>query len=93
MNCCPTCGQPLLIRHGVKLRPKQAAILDMIERARGRGGVGVVALAGALYPGVETERARHRVRVQVSQINERLASTDLGIVRRHGLYCFASVPF
>lgn len=93
MNCCPTCGQPLLTRHGVKFRPKQAAILDMIERARGRGGVGVVALTCALYPGVETARARQRIRVHVSQINDRLASTDLGIVRRNGLYCFAQVPF
>jgi hypothetical protein len=81
------------VRHGVKLPPKQAAIFDMIDKARARGGVGIASLAGAFYPGVETARARQRIKVHICQINDRLASTDHGIVRRDGRYCFARVPF
>jgi hypothetical protein len=82
-----------LLRHGVRLRPTQAEIFDLIDRARGRGGVALASLACAIYPGVDPMRARQRIKVHVCQINDRLAATDFGIVRRDGLYCVASVPF
>lgn len=90
---CPTCGQPLLTLHGVRLQAKQAEILDMIERAsQGRGGIHLATLAGAIYPGVDTTRARQRIKVHVLQINDRLAGTDRRVVRHDGRYCFEVAP-
>ena len=89
---CPCCGQPLLTWHGVKLPPKQAAILDMIDKAKGRGGIALETLALAFYPDVDTSRARQRIKVHVTQINDRFASTDRRILRRDGRYCFEAAP-
>ena len=88
---CPTCGQPLLTWHGVKLPPKQAAILDLIDK-KGRGGIALETLAWVFYPDVNTSRARQRIKVHVNQINDRLASTERRIVRRDGRYCFEAAP-
>jgi hypothetical protein len=91
-QACPTCGQPLVTRYGVRLQAKQADIFDLIEHAKGRGGVALACLADAIYPGVDATRARQRIKVQVGKINDRLVSTDYRIVRRrNGLFCFDEV--
>jgi hypothetical protein len=92
---CPTCGQPLLTWHGVRLPPKQAAILDMIARAsKGRGGIALNTLAWVFYPDVDTTRARQRIKTHVCQINDRLVSTERRIMRRSGdgRYYFEPAP-
>jgi hypothetical protein len=78
--------------HGVKLPPKQAAILDMIDKAGRRGGIALETLALAFYPDVDTPRARQRIKVHLTQINDRLVSTDHRILRRDGRYCFEAAP-
>ena len=72
--------------HGVRLPPKQSAILDAIEKRP--GGVALETLAYVFYPDVNTSRARQRIKVHIGQINDRLASTERRIVRRDGRYCF-----
>jgi hypothetical protein len=91
-QACPTCGQPLVTRYGVRLQAKQADIFDLIEHAKGRGGIALACLADAIYPGVDTTRARQRIKVQVGKINDRLVSTDRRVVRRDGRYCFEAAP-
>ena len=86
MTICPTCGQAVLVRHGVKLQPRKAAILDLIERATGRGGVSLVGLAATFYPDVSTATAKQRIKVHISQINGLMISTDYRVVKRAGLY-------
>jgi hypothetical protein len=73
--------------HGVKLPPKQAAILDMIDKTKGRGGIALETLALAFYPDVDTSRAKQRIKVHLTQINDRLVSTSRRVVRRDGRYC------
>ena len=72
---CPHCGQPMLMRHGVRLTAKLAVIFDLIERSGDRG-VMIEVLAGAVYPGVATRVAVDRVRVQVHKINDRFEEID-----------------
>ena len=84
MTFCPHCGQPLLIRYGVKLTPKKAELLDLVERRA--AGVAIGALAETLYAGVSTKRAHDRIKTQVCQINDLLAATDYRIIKRAGLY-------
>lgn len=84
LTFCPHCGQPLLVRYGVKLTPKKAELLDAIERRA--AGVALGTLAETLYAGAPTKRAHGRVKTQVCQINDLLAATDYRIVKRAGLY-------
>jgi DNA-binding SARP family transcriptional activator len=84
MTFCPHCGQPLLIRYGVKLTPKKAELMDLIERRA--AGVAIGTLAETLYPGAPANRAYERVKTTVCQINDLLAATDYRIVSRAGLY-------
>lgn len=84
MSFCPHCGQPILVRYGVKLTPKKAALLDLIERRR--AGLALANLAAVLYPGVAINRACERIKTQVCQINDLMAGTDYRIVRQAGRY-------
>ena len=86
---CPTCGQAVLMRHGVRLQPRKAVILDLIER---RGGVSLVGLAATFYPDVSTATAKQRIKVHISQINGLMISTDYRVVKRAGLYRFEVMP-
>jgi hypothetical protein len=90
---CPTCGQRVLIRHGVELSPHKAAVLDLIEDAsRHRGGIELATLAWVLYPGVSEKHARDRVKVHVNQLNGLLAATDFKVISSFGLYRFVGPP-
>lgn len=87
MTECPHCGQQMTVRFGVKLPPKKAEFLDMIERVtRGRGGIELESLASVFYPGIQKRIAHQRVKVHVNQINDLLLSTDYRIVNQGGLY-------
>ena len=87
MSECPHCGQPMLVRFGVRLPPKKAEFLDMIANVtKGRGGIDTESLASVFYPGVSRTVAKQRVKVHVNQINDLLVSTDWHIVNRDGLY-------
>src|SRR5690349_23314750 len=84
---CPHCGQPMTVRFGVKLPPKKAEFLDMIEQVtKGRGGIELESLASVFYPGVSKTVAKQRAKVHICQINDLLLSTDYRIVNRDGLY-------
>ena len=82
-DVCPACGQPIMIRRGVRLRRVPLALFDAIERRP--AGVTTEELARRLYPDVPTPEAVHRVRSHVNQINDRLAETDWRIVNRYDL--------
>jgi len=87
MTECPHCGQPMTVRFGVRLPPKKAEFLDMIEKVTtGRGGIELESLASVFYPGVSKTVAKQRAKVHVNQINDLLVSTDWRIVNRDGLY-------
>jgi hypothetical protein len=90
---CPTCGQAVLMRHGVKLPPQKAAILALVEEAsKGRDGIKIAVLASVFYPEVPTSVAYARLRVHISQLNSLLASTDYRVVTRSGLFRFEGAP-
>jgi hypothetical protein len=74
IDVCPTCGQPILMRHGVRLSPTKAAIFDMIERRQ--DGIALSSLAETLYPGVDHHLAVGRIKTQIWQINSLFESTD-----------------
>lgn len=76
LHRCPACGQPVLIRHGVRLPPRLAAVFDSIERC-GENGINCEALAEILYPEKWTHAAKKLVAVNVCQLNEFLVQTDL----------------
>ena len=80
---CPTCGQPIMIRRGVRLRRVPLALFDMIERRK--AGVSAEELARQLYPDAPTPTAIRIVRSHINQINDRLVSTDWRIVNRYEL--------
>ena len=80
---CPACGQPIMIRRGVRLGRVPLALFDMIERRP--DGVAAEELARLLYPGAATPIAVRVVRSHINQINDRLAETDWRIVNRHDL--------
>ena len=80
---CSACGQPVLDRLGVRLRPAQVTLFDMIEART--GGIELAELARRLYPGVATDLAHGRVKSHVNQINDRLVATDHRIVSRYDI--------
>lgn len=87
---CPHCGQPMLVRFGVRFPPAKARMLDMImDVSKGRGEISQESLSWVFYPGVAKKTAMHRVAVHVNQINDLLAETDVRIVKtshREGSY-------
>jgi hypothetical protein len=72
---CPTCGQRMLIRHGVRLSPMYADVYDMVERSGDRGVKGEV-LGGVFYPDAPHTTQLNRIRSIVYHINIKLAETD-----------------
>ena len=79
--CCPECGQPMLMKFGVRFQPKSASMLNRIEDAtKGRGGIECETLAYVFFPGVPKKVAQQRVRTHVWQINEMLVSTNWRVV-------------
>jgi hypothetical protein len=86
MKHCPTCGQPLLTRHGVRLPLKKAELLDVIEARR--GGINLSALAAVFYPGVPAPAAHARIKNHICQINDLLVATNYRVANNGGLYQF-----
>jgi hypothetical protein len=78
---CPHCGQRLTTRHGVRLTGKQAEIFDVIERGddNGDGGIQPARLMSAVYPGVPHKHAYNRIKVNISNINNKFALTDIRV--------------
>src|SRR5512139_707187 len=80
-HVCEHCGQPIVVKFGVKFQPLKASMLDMIEDVtKGRGGIEGDALAWVFFPGVPKLKAKQRVRVHINQINDMLASTTWRVV-------------
>src|SRR5512139_361914 len=78
---CPHCGQPMLVKFGIRFQPKKAAMLDMIEQVtKGRGGIDGEALAWVFFPGVPKLQALQRVKSHICQINDMLVSTDWRVI-------------
>lgn len=87
MSECPHCGQPMLVKFGVRLPPFKARILEMVENVtKGRGGIEIEQLAWVFYPGVPKKKAHDCIKNHVHQINDLLLSTDYRIVSRDGRY-------
>ena len=74
------CGQRMLMRHGVRLSPRCADLLDMIEHS-GTRGVPEEILVSVFYPDKSTRDAKNCVKVNVSHINNYLQSTDVRVVK------------
>jgi len=83
---CPTCGQTVLVRHGIKLQRKKADILDAIEKHTTHGGIALDRLAWLFYPDDPRPIACQRLRVHINQINDLLAATEWRVVNRDGRY-------
>jgi hypothetical protein len=84
---CPHCGQPVLVRFGVRLPPKKASILDMIQNiTKGRGGIEAESLGWIFYPGEPKRVATQRIKAHVCQINDLLVETEWKIENSDGLY-------
>ena len=84
---CPACGQPVLVRHGIRLQRKKAELLDLIERHTAHGGIALNRLAWLTYPDDPRLIARQRrVRVHINQLNDLLQATDCRVVNRDGRY-------
>ncbi len=77
-DVCPHCGQRMLLRHGVKLSPKQADIFDHIEHS-GTRGVPPDVLAWVFYPNSTKRNAQLALQVHVNQLNDRMGEAGLQI--------------
>jgi hypothetical protein len=70
----------MLMRHGIRLRAKEAAIFDAIEAVSRRNDrISAMTLAIVLYPDGPTPAAVKTIAVHVNHINDRLAETNLEI--------------
>jgi hypothetical protein len=83
---CPACGQPVLVRHGIRLQRKKADLLDLIEKHTTRGGIDLDRLAWLTYPDDPRSIACQRIRVHINQLNDLLEATDCRVVNRDGRY-------
>ena len=88
---CPACGQPLLVRHGIKLQRKKADLFDLIEKHTTRGGIDLDRLAWLTYPDDPRSIACQRIRVHINQLNDLLEATDCRVVNRDGRYRVSGV--
>ena len=89
---CPACGQPLLMRHGIRLQRKKADLLDVIEKYTKQGyGIELDRLAWLTYPDDPRSIACQRVRVHINQLNDLLEATDCRVVNRDGFYRVSGV--
>ena len=85
---CPYCGQPMLMRRGVRLTPLLADIFDRVERA-GSDGIALERLVGAIYGDKPTPAAAQTLKVNVHHLNMKLEETNFRvrmIPLRHGTY-------
>jgi hypothetical protein len=75
----------MLMRHGVRLSPRQADVFDMIEKATRAGRrISTDVLAGVLYPNAPRQGGKNVVRVTINHINDMLVSTNVRINCRRG---------
>jgi hypothetical protein len=79
---CPTCGQRMLVRHGVKLSPRLADFFDLIEQSGERGVLAEV-LAWVFYPGKSKRDALRCVYTNINHLNDHLVETNV-MVRAAG---------
>ena len=90
---CPACGQPILMRCGIRLQRKKAELFDVIEKYTRHGnGIELDRLAWLTYPDDPRLIARQRrVRVHINQLNDLLEATDCRVVNRDGRYRVSGV--
>ena len=89
---CPTCGQFVLIRRGVKLQHRKAELFDLIDKYTDNAdGIALDRLAWLLYPDDPKPTACQRIRVHINQLNDLLEATDYRIVNRDGRYRVSGV--
>jgi len=75
---CPYCRQRMLIRHGVRLSPRQADLFDIIERVSQAGGrISIEALVDIFYPAKPTCKAKATIKVTINHINGMLEQTGV----------------
>ena len=63
------------------------------EAHQERNGIELDRLAWLTYPDDPKPKARQRVKVHISQINDLLVSTDCRVINQHGFYRFAEVKW
>jgi hypothetical protein len=68
----------MLMRHGVKLSPKQADIYDMIEHSGSRGVLPDV-LRWVFYPDSSKRNAQLGIQVHINQINDRMGEAGIQV--------------
>lgn len=84
---CPTCGQFVLIRRGVKLQHRKTELFDLIDKyTDSADGISLDRLAYLLYPDIPRPRARERVKSHIYQLNDVLEETPYRIFNRDGRY-------
>jgi hypothetical protein len=81
-SACPTCGQRVLTRHGVRLSPRLADLFDMIEHSAERGTL-CETLAWVFYPGKSTRDAKRCVITNINHLNSFLEETGVRIDGGH----------
>src|SRR3954468_18846463 len=74
----PSCGQRMMVRHGVRLPPMLADLFDVVERT-GEAGISAEVLIGVFYPGKLAHDARNCIKAQVYHLNDMLAETDIEV--------------
>lgn len=79
---CPHCGQRMLLRHGVRLAPKQADIWDMIEHS-GQLGVSDEVLVDVFFSNKPLRDAHNLLKVYVCHINDRMIEAGVKIAKDH----------
>lgn len=88
IRTCLHCGQPMLLRSGVRLSRRLVEIYDLIERA-GDHGVTPERLVAAFYAGKPEAAARAAIKSNIWQINDRLVETTTRVEMqppRYGAY-------
>lgn len=88
---CPACGQPILMRHGIRLQRKKADLLDLIEKHTAHDGISLDRLAWLTYPDDPRPAACQRVRVHINQLNDLLEASEWRVVNRDGRYRVSGV--
>jgi len=82
-HICDKCGQPLMLtRYGVRLSPKEAAVLDHIKH-RGGDGIGRETLAWIVYPDKPKEAGKAAISVHINRINGLLSDAGINIKADH----------
>ncbi len=74
---CPCCHQRVLLRHGVRLSPKQADIFDAINARR--DGIEPEVLCWMFWGDKPKREAQRVLYVTIHQINDMLGSTGIKV--------------